>query len=107
MSTENYCRSIGTQTEESAANSHGKSGGFRSEMEEGTGSRGESGGSEKFQSEMEEETGSLGESGGFFKKLYRANIFELVLLKAAEINDNCVLNISKFNDAPSIFNQVN
>ena len=68
MSTEKYCRSIGTQTEEGAAISHGESGGFRSATEEVTGRRGESGGSIKFQSEMKDGAGSLGGSRGFFKK---------------------------------------
>ena len=68
MSAENHCRSIGTQTEEGAAISHGESGGFRSATKEITGRRGESGGSIKFQSEMKDGAGSLGGSRGFFKK---------------------------------------
>ena len=68
MSAENHCRSIGTQTEEGAAISHGESGGFRSETEDDTGSRGESGGSEKFKSEIKEGASSLGGSRGLFKK---------------------------------------
>ena len=66
MSTENYCRSIGTQTEEGAAISHGGSGGFRSGRKDDTGSRGESGGSKKFKSEMKKGASSLGGSRGFF-----------------------------------------
>ena len=65
MSAENHCRSIGTQTEEGAAISHGESGGFRS----GTGSLGESASSEKFQSEMKGGAGSFGGSRGL-KKIY-------------------------------------
>jgi hypothetical protein len=64
MSAENHCRSIGTQTEEGAAISHGESGGFRSETEKGTGSLGESASSEKFQSEMKGGAGSFGGSRG-------------------------------------------
>ena len=58
MSAENHCRSIGTQTEEFAAISHGESGGFRSETEKETGSRGESG----------DGAGILGGSRGLFSK---------------------------------------
>ena len=67
MSAENHCRSIGTQTEEGAAISHGESGGFRSETEKGTGSLGESASSEKFQSEMKGGAGSFGGSRGLKK----------------------------------------
>ena len=70
MSADNHCRSIGTQTEEGAAISHGESGGFRSEIEKGTGSLGESASSKKFQSEMKGGAGSFGGSRGFKKIIY-------------------------------------
>ena len=67
MSAENHCRSIGTQTEEFAAISHGESGGFRSETEKDTGSLGEYASSQKFQSEIKGGAVSFGGSRGFFK----------------------------------------